>query len=252
MESDPAPDLHNQLQRAIALIQAGRASEARPLLEAVVAADPQQELAWLWLASASTDRAERIRFLERALAINPANETARAAYVQLTGEPFAPLAPPTLAPGRRAVTPGALLIGLAVIAVAVAALLVALYLRDGDSASGGAASTATPLPLISLTPTPAFSPTPSDTPRPTDTPGPSPTLVWDSVLPTWTAAPSVTAGPTRRVVTWTPRPPSDTPAPPSPAPSETPPAASASPSPAPPGEPAAPDSAQSTPARGDD
>ena len=75
-------DPNDDLQRAIALIQAGRPAEARPLLEAIVSADPERELAWMWLATVSTDRAERIRFLQRVLSINPANETARAAYTR--------------------------------------------------------------------------------------------------------------------------------------------------------------------------
>ena len=224
MRSDRASELNDRLQQAIALIQAGRPDEARPLLEAIVAADPAQELAWLWLASVSTDRAERIAFLERALALNPANETARAAYTRLTGEepPQAALETPAPAPGRAALRPGTLLIMMAVVAVAVAAVLIALYLRDTDAEAREGSPAATLAPLGSPTPSAVFSLTPSDTPRPTNTPGPSPTLVWDSALPTWTAAPSSTPAPTRQVITWTPRPPSATPSAPPPATSQTP------------------------------
>ncbi|HMM29558.1 MAG TPA: tetratricopeptide repeat protein [Aggregatilineaceae bacterium] len=223
MGSDRASELNDRLQQAIALIQAGRPDEARRLLEAIVAADPAQELAWLWLASVSTDRAERIAFLERALALNPANETARAAYTRLTGEtpPEAALGTPAPTPARAAITPGTLLIVMAVVAVAVAAVLVALYLRDSDAEPREGSPAATLAPLISPTPSAVFSLTPSDTPWPTGTPGPSPTLVWDSALPTWTAAPTSTPAPTRRVATWTPRPPSATPAMPPPPPPQT-------------------------------
>lgn len=224
MGSDRASELNDRLQQAIALIQAGRPEEARPLLEAIVAADPTHELAWLWLASVSTGRTERISSLERALALNPANETARAAYTRLTGEapPEVVLGTPAPAPGRAAITPGRLLIVMAVVAVAVAAVLIALYLRDSDAEVRDASPASPLVPLISPTPSAHISPTPSDTPRPTDTPGPSPTLVWDSALPTWTAAPTSTPAPARRVVTWTPRPPSATPTEPPPTLTQTP------------------------------
>lgn len=221
-----AQNRSDRLQQAIALIQAGRPAEARPLLEALLAADPDYAPAWLWLAAASPNRDERIRFLERALALDPTSETARAAYERLTGTPYtgprAALPPAAPAAGRAAITPGALLIVMAVVAVAVAAILVALYLRDRSSAAADTTPAATLFPLATLTPTSRFSPTPSTTPRPTDTPGPSPTWVWDAAVPTWTPAPSLTPAPTLRVATWTPRPPTATRTEPPPAPSDTP------------------------------
>lgn len=217
---------NDDLQRAIALIQAGRPDEARPLLEAIVAADPTRELAWMWLATVATERDERIRYLERVLALNPQNETARTAYARLTGGE--PPAPPPAAPPPASVAPGGgfrpatLLILMAVIAIGVTAVLIALYLRDDAESESDATPAVTLAAPITLSPTSAYSPTPSNTPRPTDTPGPSPTLVWDGIVPTWTEEPSATPAPTQRIATWTPRPPTETPTEPPPTPTETP------------------------------
>lgn len=208
-----AIDPNDDLQRAIALIQAGRPNEARPLLEAIVATDPERELAWLWLATVSTDRAERIRFLQRVLTINPTNETARTAYARLTGGPPAPPDRPSAGaePSPRGVRPGGLLILMAVVAIAVTAVLIAIYVRNEADDTDDATPALTLAAPETLIPTSALSPTPSSTPAPTVTPGPSPTSVWDSAVPTWTAAPTETPAPTQRFATWTPRPPTETP-----------------------------------------
>lgn len=215
-------DPNDDLQRAIALIQGGRPDEARPLLEAIVAADPERELAWMWLATVSTDRAERIRYLERVLTINPQNETARAAYTRLTGEPPEPPPAPLVETPSGGFRPGALLIVMAVIAIGVTAVLVALYLRDETEGESDATPAVTLAAPTTETPTSPFSPTPSNTPQPTNTPGPSPTSVWASAVPTWTEAPSETPVPTQRIATWTPRPPTDTPTEIPPTPTNTP------------------------------
>jgi hypothetical protein len=223
-------DPNDDLQRAIALIQAGRPAEARPLLEAIVSADPERELAWMWLATVSTDRAERIRFLQRVLSINPANETARAAYTRLTGQPPTPPAapPPATAagPAPRGARPTAPLIVLAVAVIAVTAVLVALYVRDQVSSDNEPIVPPTLTVQETLTPTLDVSATPSNTPPPTATPGPSPTSVWDSAIPTWTPSPTDTPAPTQRIATWTPRPPTETP---TPIPTERPPTDTAEP-----------------------
>lgn len=215
-------DPNDDLQRAIALIQAGKPDEARPILEAIVTADPERELAWMWLATVSTDRAERIRFLQRVLTINPQNETARAAYTRLTGGPPEPPPLPPAEPAPRGFRPAGLLIVMAVIAIAVTAVLIALSLRNDAESEDDATPAVTLAAPITLTPTSAFSPTPSHTPWPTVTPGPSPTLVWDSDLPTWTPSPTDTLVPTQRVASWTPRPPTGTPTEPPPTSTETP------------------------------
>ncbi len=231
------PDQKAQLHEAITLAQAGQRAEARARLLAIVEADPGQALAWLWLATVSTDRAERTGYLERVLALDPQNTTARQAYRQLTGQDYAPPAreeAPGGAESRPAwmqtlsrdapISTGNYLVILAVAAVAVIVIMVAVGLRgDTDSGTPGV----TPrliLPTRTPSPTWLYSPTPSLTPLPTATPGPSPTSVWDAPPPTWTIAPTRTLPPSStprptstpiptRTDTPTPAPPSDTPLP---------------------------------------
>ena len=63
-------------------IEATKASEkgkARRLLEQVVEADQGNETAWLWLSAVVDTREERIRCLEAATKLNPANQDAQMA-----------------------------------------------------------------------------------------------------------------------------------------------------------------------------
>ncbi|NDJ75338.1 MAG: tetratricopeptide repeat protein [Chloroflexi bacterium] len=92
-----ASDVNTQLQEAITLAQSGQRAEARAILERLVAADPNLELAWLWLATVATSREQRIHYLERALALNPYNPTSQEAYTQLTGQAYVPSEPPPAA-----------------------------------------------------------------------------------------------------------------------------------------------------------
>lgn len=172
----PNGDLSQQLQEAIALAQAGRRDEARDLLKAIVAADPTQELAWLWLASVSGSRAERITYLERALALNPDNPTSQQAYRELTGRST----PPPRRPGAPArggtppVRPGSILVWLAIaLIIGLAVLLVIMFLTGDDEDAGDATPTLAPemlTPGSSDTPLPTQTLVPSWTPRPTRTP----------------------------------------------------------------------------------
>lgn len=200
-----ASDLHAKLQEAIMLAQAGQRAEARAMLRQIVEADPEQELAWLWLATVSTHRDERIGYLERALALNPHNPTSRQAYAQLTGRDYTPPAgePPGKAGGRwqaltrdSSLSAANIIILMAVAAVGVAAIVIALNLRgESDDATQPTAAPLFVAATETLTPTSRFSPTPSHTPRPTSTPGPSPTSVWDNPPPTWTPVPTLTTAP---------------------------------------------------------
>lgn len=207
-----ASDLNAKLQQAISLAQSGQRTEARALLEEIVAADPSIEMAWLWLATVSTNRDERVQYLEQALALNPHNPTSQAAYTQLTGLPFAaagsppPPPPPVtsvLSPARRG---NMLLIG-AIAAIAIFTVIIAVLLR-------GAANEPDPVRELTLStvdiptlesPTLLYTLTPSDTPLPTVTPGPSRTPV--TLPPTWTPSASFTPRATRTMPpSWTPQP----------------------------------------------
>ncbi len=225
----PSSDLRAKLQQAIALAQAGQRTEARRLLNEVVTADPTQELAWLWLATVSNDRSERIDYLERVLALNPHSSTARHAYAQLTGHEYVPPdAVPTLKTKltRDTQLPMTSIITLmAVAAVAVIVVMIAVNARNNKKSE----TKDRPLPTVSFilptrTPTWGPSPTNTGTPFPTPTEGPSPTRIWDVGVPTWTPIPTRTQPPTRTPLpTLTPQPsetetptlapPSDTPTP---------------------------------------
>lgn len=225
-------DLNTQLQEAITLAQAGQRAEARAMLLAIVQADPDQALAWLWLATVSTARAERIEYLERALALNPGSATAQQAYRQLTGQEYVPPAP-AAAParadwmrtltGEAPISTGNFVIILAVAAVAVVAIMVAVRTRD-DNSDQPRPTPRLIVPGDTPTPTSLYSPVPSLTPLPTVTPGPSPTSVWDAPPPTWTPVPSRTQPPSSTPrPTFTPIPTrTDTPSPAPPTGSPTP------------------------------
>ncbi|MGB1286602.1 MAG: hypothetical protein ACPG7F_08725, partial [Aggregatilineales bacterium] len=79
----------NSLERAlnagIEAVKRGENQNARRLLEAVIARDPDNELAWIWLASAVPAARERQVCLEKVLQINPDNERARAALNSIAG-----------------------------------------------------------------------------------------------------------------------------------------------------------------------
>jgi Tfp pilus assembly protein PilF len=64
------------LKGGIEAAKAGEKDKARRLLEQVVEADPDNETAWLWLSAAVDTRGERIRCLEMALKLHPANQDA--------------------------------------------------------------------------------------------------------------------------------------------------------------------------------
>jgi hypothetical protein len=199
------------LKDGIALAQAGQRFEARRALQDVLDVDPDRALAWMWLATITEDRATRIEYLERALTLDPTDETARQAYTQLTGENFIPPPPSTGAsadtPARR-VRPkrSAILVAGIVLVIAVLAFAFVLLLDAGDQPvrhSGPISSatinalltpqpTSTPLPRVSLIPTI------TRTPLPTPTSGPSPTSIWDAPPPTWTSPPTLSAS-----ATWT-------------------------------------------------
>jgi hypothetical protein len=193
-------DSQAQLHDAITLAQAGQRTEARRLLHEIVEADPTIGLAWMWLATVSTDREDRIAYLERALALSPDNPTARQAYEQLTGHAYQPPQRPTpvasisVMERWRKLSPQARLISLLVIGAALVGVSLIVLVSSLGSDSNNAprrAPTLTPSPTRYLSPTPTrfMSATPSITPGPSPTPFTPP--------PTWTPAPSETPRPSR-------------------------------------------------------
>jgi hypothetical protein len=65
------------LSQAIAAIKAGDKTIGQHLLAEVLKAEPNNEAAWLWLASLAETLEQRRPYLERVLAINPGNELAQ-------------------------------------------------------------------------------------------------------------------------------------------------------------------------------
>ncbi len=79
-------ELRELLRAGIEAARSGNPIIARDYLRRVLAEEPNNELAWLWMARASDTKADRQAALERVLAINPGNDKARAALEQLRGE----------------------------------------------------------------------------------------------------------------------------------------------------------------------
>lgn len=75
--------LQSKLNAGIEAARAGNQAEARRLLQQVLSADPNNEVAWMWMASAVSTPNERRVCLERALQINPNNARAREALRRL-------------------------------------------------------------------------------------------------------------------------------------------------------------------------
>ncbi len=71
------------LQKAIQAARAGQKVEARDLLLKLVEDDPQNEMAWMWLAGLVDSLEDRIIACENVLTINPVNEKARAYLTEL-------------------------------------------------------------------------------------------------------------------------------------------------------------------------
>jgi CheY-like chemotaxis protein len=90
-----------RLQVGVAAARAHKKARARVLLRAVVEAEPDNEMAWMWLANVAESPADAASCLERVLALNPANDLARstlercrsAAAASRPAGPAAPVAP---------------------------------------------------------------------------------------------------------------------------------------------------------------
>jgi tetratricopeptide (TPR) repeat protein len=67
------------LRGGVEAAKAGERDKARRLLEQVIEADEDNETAWLWLSAVVDTKAERIKCLETALELNPANQDAKMA-----------------------------------------------------------------------------------------------------------------------------------------------------------------------------
>ncbi|MFQ5343501.1 MAG: hypothetical protein ACE5F6_18325 [Anaerolineae bacterium] len=102
-------DMNTRLKKGIATIQAGDLKEGKRLLEQVLAEEPRNEQAWLWLSAAVDDVEERKAYLRRALGIDYDNEEAWRDLLPLVVSPPAPRVhtePLPRAEGREVRCPG--------------------------------------------------------------------------------------------------------------------------------------------------
>lgn len=198
-------NLERLLRQGIDAAKQGNNATARRLLEAVIAQDDSNELAWIWLASVVATVRERRFCLEKVLQINPANSRARDALNALVGVGAeatrnandltrAAATATSARTGGSVDIPFNLSSPLVRIGAVVAALVVAVLVLQPlfqrprvDPTPVAVFSTATP----NYTPTPRPSPTFNGifvTPRPRDLPA-----TW---TPTFTPTPTQTPLPT--------------------------------------------------------
>ncbi|MEZ4505272.1 MAG: ABC transporter substrate-binding protein [Thermomicrobiales bacterium] len=111
MDKDPKSAL-GLLNRGIQTFDDGDLAEARDLFAQALREEPENEVAWLWLAEASDDLGEKRYCLDRAVAINPdsAGLPKREALRTARVEPAVPaairdLAKPGLPPSLQAAKP---------------------------------------------------------------------------------------------------------------------------------------------------
>ena len=77
---------HDLLRKGIAAAKQGDKANARLFLMQATEVAPDDELAWLWLASVASSRTETVAFLEKALEINPDDARTRTWLERVRGE----------------------------------------------------------------------------------------------------------------------------------------------------------------------
>lgn len=80
---DDEPNLEELMQLGIQSARNGNTENARVIFQQVLDADAQNERAWLWMAAVAETPADRVRYLNTVLRINPNNPTAQRELKQL-------------------------------------------------------------------------------------------------------------------------------------------------------------------------
>jgi hypothetical protein len=75
--------MSNQLEQAISMIKSGDPEAGQHLLIQYIKSNPNNEVAWMWLATVVKDRHKKKQCLQNALKINPNNETAKRGLAKL-------------------------------------------------------------------------------------------------------------------------------------------------------------------------
>ncbi len=91
--------IRDLLNKGIQAARSGNPAMARRLLQQVTTQAPNNELAWIWLATVAENTEQRRHCLERVLKINPSNERAKEALARLRLVPRS--APPTTPPSAE-------------------------------------------------------------------------------------------------------------------------------------------------------
>jgi twitching motility two-component system response regulator PilG len=92
-----------RLQAGIAAARANDRDLARTILERVVENDPASEVGWMWLASVAESPDSAVSCLEKVLALNPANDKARAGLERYRAASAAPVPSPVQPEKPRAI-----------------------------------------------------------------------------------------------------------------------------------------------------
>jgi len=207
-----AAEIERLLNLGRSTAEAGHWIRARRYFTRVLAIDPDDEEALLWLAGLADDARESIAYLQRVLTINPTNERARAGLEWAQKRLQAIRPPVAVKPETKRRRSLVLWFGLAVVILALCLAAGAFAVTNNQALrefvfppTSTPTATATP----TSTPTPTATATPTHTPTPTATPTHTPTST-PTATPTATETPTISPTPT-----WTPSP---TPIPPTPTP----------------------------------
>jgi len=204
-DPETPPSAEQLLQQAIEAARAGDRAEARRLLDQVVMLDERNEVAWFWLAAVADSVEEKRAFLAKVVAINPLNDRARRLLEQLESAAAQADAPPSeaeaapAAPAAPAVAEPqtlnmALIVG--VLAVLGLAIVIALLLNQGDDSPPESAG-APPVDLSGVQREQPTQPAASDGSQAQTPPdsgeAATPSAPAQTLVPTWTPAPSATS-----------------------------------------------------------
>ncbi|MBI9048481.1 MAG: tetratricopeptide repeat protein [Anaerolineaceae bacterium] len=74
---------HPQLKHAIELAKSGKKAEAIKLLSGILKEQPENEAAWLWMATCLKTNQQKLYCLNQALALNPQNQTTQNAIQKI-------------------------------------------------------------------------------------------------------------------------------------------------------------------------
>jgi Tol biopolymer transport system component len=170
--------LQERLRQGIEAARKGDKTTAQKLLRQVTNTDPDNEVAWMWLASVSETLQERRTCLEQTLRINPHNTRAQQALEQLSAVTGVPIRTPSgraVAPGRRTapapavglrrasgsestLNPGYVIVGVLALLALASAVIFSSLANNQPPAPNAATQEAFAASLVTDTPTATINP----------------------------------------------------------------------------------------------